>query len=125
MKDKLLNEGIPKYFEPHPPITTMSKDPQDKLPKSQDNVEKHCHPKDQGEVETKQTHSKSQNTVKKKCSTANRVENLTHRAADLSISATDPVKVQRPPTLPLHIGKEEAEVRRSPRLRAKRVRSVM
>jgi hypothetical protein len=60
---------------------------------------------------------KSQDTssVKKPLSTANGVENLTHKAADLSISA------KQLKSLSL---RQQVEVRRSPRIRAKRVRSV-
>ena len=114
-KDKLIKDGIPKYFKPHPPIE------EDHRSEIKEAIIKpileNSHAKSQAGQNTV-SHAKSQagqNTVKL-CSG---MEQLSYKAADLSISAK-----QQKPLFPHHIEKEEAEVRRSPRIRAKRVRSV-
>ena len=59
---------------------------------------------------------------------SNKVDILTHKAADLSISKAESIKGEKPPTsanLLRHLDRSECEVRRSPRIRAKRVRSVL
>ena len=102
-KDKLIKEGIPKYFKPRPPIEEDHRSEiKEKIIKP---ILENSHAKSQA----------GQNTVKL-CSG---MEQLSYKAADLSISAK-----QQKPLFPHHIEKEEAEVRRSPRIRAKRVRSV-
>lgn len=101
-----MKEGVPKYFKPHPPIEESL---QDHRSENKDTAVKpvpgKSHAKNQG-----------QDTVKLRTG----MEQLSCKAADLSISA----KQQKPLIFPHHIEKEEAEVRRSPRIRAKRVRSV-
>lgn len=94
-----MKEGIPKYFKPHPPIEESLQD----------------HRSENKDTDIK-PHAKSQDTVKLHSG----MEQLSYKAADLSISA----KQQKPLIFPHHIEREEVEVRRSPRIRAKRVRSV-
>lgn len=119
-KEKLTKEGIPRYFKPHrSPVT--SKDNcshpanQDVRTRNQDTSTNTKDTKNQNRVEEKSCPN-SKDAVKKPLSSTNGVENLTHRAADLSISAKQPK--------PLSL-RQEVEVRRSPRIRAKRVRSVL
>lgn len=125
MKDKLEHEGIPKYFKPHPPITFKDQNPeldsQNKCP----NAQGKC-PSGQDMLQTaspehqdKSSGPKTQTAAKKPRPSPTGVENLTDKAADLSIST----RIQRP--IPHHVRSDEAEVRRSPRIRAKRVHSVM
>ena len=148
----MQKEGIPKYFKPHPPkdqesnFSSQNKCPnsqetcpkdQEMCPKGQDKCqktcpdgqEKHCNGQDtqaasRPKNQDKCSHPKSQVTASKPLPSSARVECLAEKAADLSISASESTKMQRR-ALPHHIEKEEAEVRRSPRIRAKRVRSVM
>lgn len=119
-KEKLTKEGIPRYFKPHrSPVT--SKDNcshpanQDVRTRNQDTSTNTKDTKNQNRVEEKSCPN-SKDAVKKPLSSTNGVENLTHRAADLSISAKQPK--------PLSL-RQEVEVRRSPRIRAKRVCSVL
>ena len=122
-KDKLLKEGIPKYFKPHPPIQPINQNMEENRPTEKHTSQHSCPSQDriksqaQGAAKSQDT-NKSQDTAKKPLSSINGVDNLTHKAADLSIS-TKPLKA-----LPHRVGRE-VEVRRSPRIQAKRVRSVV
>lgn len=103
VKDKLLNEGIPKYFKPHPPVEVKGQTPSTGVQHTAQDVppaEPH-----------KNSHAKDQDP-------STGVQNLTDKAADLSISTIEPTRIKQ-------IKKDEIGVRRSPRIRAKRVRSVM
>ena len=119
-----MNEGLPKYFKPHPPPAAASHQDKpatrNKCPDSQNqcpNVEG-C-PKEQDTPQNQDTLKPKQNSspTNKPHPPVSGLEHITDQAADLSIS-----KLQKSV---LQVAKEEVEVRRSPRIRAKRVRSVM
>lgn len=115
-KEKVMKEGIPKYFPKHTSRDQDTADQdtpligQDKPLKNQD------------------THAKGQDMqtnvdAKLKCqNTKTGLDSLTTKAADLSISSGD---MACPPTQPLLLQEQDTEVRRSPRIRAKRVRATL
>ena len=103
MHDKVVEDGIPKYFPTHVSAPKENQDTQTPL-KSQDSKQ-----------------IKSSRT---------QLETITNKAAGLSISVTaDSAKqAPRPPTHSRRLQAEEEEqqqLRRSPRIRAKRVRSTL
>lgn len=116
-----MEEGIPKYFEPIARKYPQPKS-QDKHPKSQDVKSQDMHPKSQDKSQ-----DKSRDGVKMPLSCVGNVgvDQLTQDTSGLNISVADSTKAHRPHALSRHVGKEDVEVRRSPRIRAKRVRSVL
>ena len=93
-----MKEGIPKYFPTH----TRDAKPNSNQDSSQDRSQDRSQDKPPG----------------------NKMDKLTDKAADLSISAADSAKLQRSRSQVLQAEGEE-QVRRSPRIRAKRVRSAL
>ncbi len=130
MKEKVLTEGIPKYFPTHTkgPQTTANQDTQlkgqDKHVKNQDVQLKG----QDAQLKNQDMRPKSQDTQLKSQDKKAPVfmDSLADRAADLSISgAADSALSQHPPTRFQALQEGEGQVRRSPRIKAKRVRSAL
>ena len=97
MKEKLQNEGMQKY------LTYKTSENKPLL------------------------HQRNHTSTSKPLLSANRMETLTHKTADLDISVDpemEPTKEQQKSLIKPHLMEKENQVRRSPRIQAKRVRSV-